>query len=407
MSNQRALLLDDVGLGKTAQALVAASSLGAKTTLVLCPPATRYGWEAEAKKWTTRQYNIHVMTREKEWIPEGVNILVVSYSLLNSPMIIDQLKSMKWSVTICDEIHYCKNGTSKRSKTILGRGGLISKSVYFWGLTATPLINAPIDLWQVFRSMGKAHLPEKQRDWMGYTRRYCKRFKSHWGRWDTTGAANLDELKQCLYGTGFAVRRTKSEVLTELPEKTLRLMPLDGDGVGPAHMKWDKLRDSKVRLGLGGAEIAEARRDLGMAKLDAVVEYVLSIEEPVVVFGWHQEFLRELSERTNGVLYYGAMSPAQKERAKAQFIAGKAPVFAANLQSAGTGLDGLQHVSDHCVFAELPWTYTEIDQATGRLHRMGQKNHVLCDMLVEHGGVEEYMMKTILRKEGHSAAVVG
>lgn len=399
MSEQRKLLFDSVGTGKTAQSLVAANSLGAKTILVICPPATRYGWEKEAKQWTDRDYKIHVMTRTKEWIPEGVNVLIVSYSLLNSPMIVDQLKEQRWSVCIIDEIHWLKSSKAKRTKTVLGRGGISDKSVYVWGLTATPMNNAPIDLWQVFRSMGKEHLPPKASDWMGYTRYFCKRYKDNFGRWNTSGADNLEVLNKCLYDSGFALRRTKEEVLNELPEKTFRIIPMEEKDKS-AEIKWDvKLRDSKLRLGMDAGEIAEARKDLGAAKLDAVIDYLLTIEEPTVVFGWHREFLEQISKAIHGSLYYGSMTAAVKEREKKDFLEGRTNFFVANLMSAGTGLDGLQHKASRSVFAELPWTYAELDQASGRLHRMGQKDPVLVDLVCVHGGIEEYMLQTILKKQ--------
>ena len=93
------------------------------------------------------------------------------------------------------------------------------------------------------------------------------------------------------------------------------------------------------------------------------------------------------------------MTSAAKEKAKQEFIDGKVQFLLANIVSAGTGLDGLQNRSSHCIFAELPWTYTEIDQASGRLHRMGQENPVLADILCVEGGIEEYVLQTILRKQ--------
>lgn len=399
MRNQRALLLDDVGLGKTAQALVALNSLGAKRTLILCPPAVRYHWEAETLKWTDRGYKIHVMTKELEYIPEDADVIVVSYSLLNSPMIVDQLKAIRWSVGIFDELHYLKSTKAKRSKVVLGRGGVITKCVYAWGLTATPMNNAPIDLWPVFRSMGKEHLPKKCQDWMGYTRYFCARYKSNFG-WDVSGCMNLPVLNQALFDSGFALRRTKEEVLTELPQKTFRMIPMASEKEGKAEIKWgQKLRRKGVRLNIDAAELAEARKALGEEKLDATLEFIKSIDEPVVIFGWHREFLEKVASKTKGALYYGSMSPKAKEKSKQRFLDGDTNYFVANIQSAGTGLDGLQHRASRCIFAEFPWTYSEIDQASGRLHRMGQKNPVLADLLCIHGGVEEYILQTILRKE--------
>jgi SWI/SNF-related matrix-associated actin-dependent regulator 1 of chromatin subfamily A len=399
MSGQRKLLFDDVGLGKTAQALVALNTLGAKTTLVLCPPATRYGWEEEAKRWTDRDYKVHVMTKENEWIPKDVNILIVAYSLLNSVMMVDQLKERRWSVTIMDEIHYLKSSKAKRTKNVLGRGGIATKSVYLWGLSATPMNNAPIDLWQIFRSMGKEHLPPKCQDWMGYTRYFCQRYKDPRGQWNVSGAANLEVLNKALFDSGFAERRTKEEVLDELPEKEYRIIPMV-EGSRSAEIKWgETLRSERLRLEMDAGQLAEARKELGEAKIKAVVEFLKDIDQPTVVFGWHREFLEMISEAVDGALYYGSMSVKKKEEQKQKFLDGKSKFFVANILSAGTGLNGLQHISSRCVFAELPWTYSEIDQASGRLHRMGQKDSVLADMLCVKGGVEEYMMKKIIKKQ--------
>lgn len=401
IENQRALLLDTMGLGKSAQSIVAFNSLGAKRVLILCPSATRYGWEEEVKAWDTRGYRTHVMTRESEWIPEGANVVIVSYSLVNSKMILDQLKRIRWVVTIADEIHFLKNSKAQRTKNILGRGGVIGKSVYFWGLSGTLMPNTPIDLWQVFRSMGKKHLPQKAQDYNGFTRIFCNRYKTPWG-WNVSGAKNLDVLNKCLFDSGFALRRTKEKVLKELPAKTYRLLPMEGDADSPAEIKWGETirKLNPIKLGLGAGEIAEARKDLSIEKLEATVQYVQSVDQPLVVFGWHREFLEAIHEATDSVLYYGSMSPSAKEEAKKKFIRGKAQVFIANIQSAGTGLNGLQKRSCHAIFAEPPWTWAEIEQAADRLHRMGQTQPVLVDILCMRGGVEEYILRAVTKKQG-------
>lgn len=401
MASQRGLLLDDQGIGKTAQSVAAFNSLGAKKVLILCPSATRYGWEDEVRAWDTRGYKTHVMTRTNEWIPEWADVVIVSYSLVNSKMILDQLKRTRWVVTVADEIHMLKNSKAQRTKNILGRGGLISKCVYFWGLSGTLMPNTPIDLWQVFRSMGKKHLPLKAQDYNGFTRIFCNRFKTRYG-WDVSGAKNLDVLSKCLFDTGFAMRRTKDKVLLELPPKTYRVLPMEGSAQTPAEIKWgDTIRKLNPKnLGLSAGELAEARKDLSMEKIEATVEYVNSLQEPVVVFGWHREFLEELHGATDSVIYYGSMSPDKKEAAKKAFIDGEVKVFVANIQSAGTGLNGLQAVSNHAIFAESPWTWAEMEQAADRLHRMGQKNPVLIDVLCVRGGVEEYILKAVVKKQG-------
>jgi SNF2 family DNA or RNA helicase len=208
-----------------------------------------------------------------------------------------------------------------------------------------------------------------------------------------------------MFKSGFALRRTKDEVLKELPAKTYRLMPMEMQNHG-AEIRWgDKLRKADLKkssLGLDAGELAEARKDLAHDKLDAVIEYVSDLPGQVVIFGWHREFIEEMAARLNGAMYYGGMTPKGKERSKEKFLNGSSKFFIANIASAGTGLDGLQHVSSHCVFAEIPWTYAEVAQATDRLHRMGQKDPVLADLMVLKGGVESYIMSTVMKKEGRT-----
>lgn len=408
---QRALLLDDQGLGKTAQALAALNKLGPKRSLIICPPAVRYGWELEAHRWTARDYKIHVMTRMNEWIPEWANIVIVSDSLLSSPMIVDQLNKQRWGVLIIDEVHRFKSTKANRTQALLGgrKRGIISSCTYAWALSGTPMTARPVDLWPMFRSMGKNHLPEKTRTYDGFTKVFCKRYKTRWGHWDVSGAANLPVLRNALFKTGFALRRTKEQVLTELPDKTYRIMPMTMTDTN-AEVKWgDKLRAAdfkKSNLGLDASELAEARKDLGMAKRFAVLDYINDIDEPLVVFGHHREFLEVIASGCDSVLYYGGMTPSAKEKAKRDFIDGRAKVFVANITSAGTGLDGLQHRSSHALFAEIPWNYSDIAQAADRIHRMGQKNKVLIDLMVLKGGVESYIMNTVMKKEGLTAELL-
>jgi len=402
-SRQRVLLLDEMGTGKSAQSIVAFSELGAKRVLIICPPATKYQWEIECHKWSTRKYKTQVLTTRLDSIAEDCQIIICPYSLLSSPMMIDQLLSTRWTVTIIDEIHYCKNTKANRTKVVLGgrKKGIVQNSVHVWGLTGTPMTNAPIDLWPIFRSMGREHLPDKASDYNGYTRVFCKRRKNHFG-WHVSGSANLHILHNSLFRTGFALRRTKEDVLTELPAKTYRLTPMEM-GEMNAEIKWgDKLRKAdlkKSNLGLPAGELAEARKDLAHDKMDAVIEYVNVIQHPVVIFGWHREFIEKMADELGGVMYYGEMTPKKKEEAKKAFLEGRSKYFIANIESAGTGLDGLQHVSSHCVFAEIPWTYAQIAQATDRLHRMGQKDPVIADLIVVKGGVESYILNTVLKKE--------
>jgi len=407
MSGQRKLLLDCMGVGKTAQSVVAFNSLGSKRTLILCPSSVRDGWVREIKRWSTRELKIQVINGMKDWLDEEAQVVIVSYNLLSSPMNYDQLKAQRWPVMILDEVHYLKNAKAKRTKLVFGRHGLISKAVYVWGLSGTLMPNRPIDLFTPFHAMAK-DLLGKYDDWMKFTGRYCKRYKSPMGHWDVSGSTRISELRERLFDTGFAIRRTKEDVLHELPAKQVRINWLDFESSRKMHSSaaWQAVSEGmdtkKTNLGLGGAELAEVRKIVGLAKVKRVIEIakdIIAVDGYVVVFCWHREVLEQIHEGLGGVTYHGGMNATRKSMALHEFQVGTAQAFVANYASAGTGLDGLQHRASSCVFAELPWTYAELAQTTDRLHRMGQKNSVLVDLVVADESTDTYVLDTIMSKE--------
>ena len=406
LSGRNRLLLDDPGLGKTAQAIVAFNSVKAKKVLVVCPSSVRFQWADEVHRWSASPYRSQVITKGHTWLNDKAHVYITSYDLIvSSPMLFAQFKAMSIPVMILDEVHYCKSGKAKRTKRILGRGGLFDNAVYTWGLSGTPMTNTPIDLYPVMRTIGNQQLGPFA-DWMKYTKRYCQRFKSKWG-WDVSGASNLEELNTKLFKYGLAKRRDKKEVLAELPERQYRLVRLEPDKKALGEpVLWDhqlKQKDWSGSInGIPGDELAELRHDMALAKVDMVLKYVGEQDsKKIVIFCWHRDIVETLSEQLgNACMYYGGLTSQAKELEKHKFINDdNIKYLVCNIASAGTGVDGLQHVCSHAIFAEIPWTYTELMQATDRLWRMGQKSHVTSDILVADNSLEMHIMKTVFKKE--------
>lgn len=404
------MLLDDMGLGKTVQTIIAFKSLGAKRVLIICPPAVLYSWAEEIERWAKGKYQVHILKGRLAKVPTGAGIVVICpYSIVAAPAVYDQLYSTKWGVMVLDEIHYCKNSRAKRTKAVLGKQGIVKTSVFTWGLSGTLMPNTPVDLWTVFASLGRKFLG-KYDNWMKFTQRYCGRYKTPFG-WDVSGAKNLSELRKRLFDTGFALMRHKTDVLKELPPKQYRLMPIEGDNLSVKTTDTLASTDfDKATLGIPGAELAEARHEVGMAKLAPALDYIkmlLDIVDKVVVFAWHKDVVTAIQsglylDDIDSVYYYGEQTSAQKEAAKQTFLSDEeCRVFIGNIASAGTGLNGLQTVASHVVFVETPWTYTEIAQASDRLHRFGQKNPTTVDLLVLRDSPEDYIMRQVLKKEGY------
>lgn len=413
LAGQRRLLLDDPGLGKTAQAIVAAASLRARTVLIIVPSATRWTWEEEVHRWAPGRWKTQVLEGYMDNVGSDSTCVVCSYSLLSSANIVHQLKR-RWTLSIVDEIHYCKTVGTNRTKQVLGgRGkGIISNSVYIWGLSGTLMTNTPIDLFPILRAMGGEAILGKYRNQRAFERRYCGAYKTPFG-WYNKGASRLPELRSRIFDTGLGLRRRKTEVLKDLPAIEYRLVPIEGDKVcRDAFSKWDEeLRkaDFSGELPVPGSDLARARTECSMAKIGPMYHYIryqLEHHEKILQFFWHKVGLEwmdlELSgDEIKSACYYGPMTARAKEEARRGFIEDDLRVMNANYVSAGTGLDGFQRACSYCVFYDIPWTFTEIQQAAARLHRFGQKQKVLVDIVVIKGTAEQYVMKKVFQKEGY------
>ena len=108
----------------------------------------------------------------------------------------------------------------------------------------------------------------------------------------------------------------------------------------------------------------------------------------------HQSFLKE------AVLYTGEQTIGQKTQALSDFIEGDKQLFIAQIKAAGTGTDGLQKVCHRAVFIEQSYVPGEMDQAIGRLVRIGQNNTVSVDILVHEDSIDEDIMKSLEKKRG-------
>lgn len=403
MSGNRKLLLDDPGLCKTATAVMAFNSLGAKRGLILCPPSVRFHWANEIRAWSVRGYSVQVITKEKTTL-DGSDITICPYNLLASPMIYRQCAKKQWPFLILDEIHYCKNDDALRTSQVLGGKsgdvkypGLWRNSVYTWGLSGTPFTKTPIDLWPVARSIGRKTFNMK---WMTFTAKFCGRFRTKYG-WDVSGATKLDELRQLLFDSGLALRRTKEH----RDGNQLRLIHVD-----KAADVWDERLDRldfhRPKLGLDAGAYAQLRKEIGLSKLDLASSYVLDAVDPggkLLVFAWHQEVVERLAADLepfyNTAIYYGKQTHKQKEIAKNEFIEGDAEVCIANIDSIGTGTDGMQRRCHRSVFVEVPWNWTQIKQCIGRLDREGQEHPVLSDILLIGDSIEDYILSRVMKKE--------
>jgi len=370
ISHPHALLADEMGLGKTIQAIAAVEALSPapRSVLVVCPASVRLNWRKEiaecgtAAKWDVISYN---------------GAVALSRAL--------SVGSAKWDGIILDEAHFLKTLGSQRTKAIFGNDekGLARKCNSFrWALTGTPVLNRPRELYPILKTLASSSI-SPYTTYPKFAQRFCGAYFDGRGI-DDRGASHLDDLSRRLQG--FMLRRTKAEVMPELPPKVISLIPLSDI---PSSLL-APLMEEEARMGEREAFISSVHEDYaqlgdlarllritGECKVEAVsslVEEMLETTDKVVIFAHHREVIRRLNEGLGGVVLHGGMSDKAKEEAVDTFRGDKnCHVFIGQIQAAGMGINGLQEVCSNVVFAELSWVPGIMSQAIDRLHRIGQE----------------------------------
>jgi hypothetical protein len=267
-----------------------------------------------------------------------------------------------WDLIILDEAHLLKEKGSKRTGYVFNANyGLLTTAHRGFLLSGTPVLNRPAELWTVLR----ACYPQALHDcptFESYAYRFCDGGSGWNDSLDAGGASNLDELSKRL--APFMLHRDFSVLGDILPPKTI----LD--------------HDIEIEQFLSKEEhIATRRRETGEAKIQLLVEDIKRTAEKhgkLVVFYQHKSVLKALQKIfPHAPAITGGLTGHQKEIQIDRFKKlALSPVMLVQLGAGGTGLDGLQHCTDAGYVAELDWTPALIDQAIGRIWRIGQKNPV-------------------------------
>lgn len=404
--NRFAILADEQGLGKTAQAITASSDF--KQILVVCPATLKHNWANEFRMWAPHVRSIAVVEGSKFHIPQDINVCIVNYDLLIKKNIIDQLHQIEWDVIICDEAHYLKNMTAKRTKAVLAKSGLIHKVKRGWFLTGTPMVNRPIDMYPLLSVCFKDALGNYS-NYKSYGLHFCAGWDADWG-FDVSGASNLDELREIV--APIMMRREKANVLHELPHKRYQMVALDLDNKSKKDVKKEEnnldpktLKKIKLGEGLQIGDLARLRSLTAEKKLPVCIEYIRDwlsqTDKKLVLFAHHKAVIKGLAEDLSNnyglVVLDGETSPQERERVVEDFQTNPdVRIFIGNIKAAGVGIT-LTAASD-VMFVETSYVPGDIQQAVDRCHRIGQEDSVLAQFLVAYGTIEETMLRTALDK---------
>ena len=429
-SKPQALLGDEMGLGKSAQAIHACDLVGAFQILVVCPAAVRINWDREFHRFSPMDRPCKVIQTGKEKPINGVN--VVSFDLLAK--LLDPLRAVNWDVLIIDEAHYLKERSAKRTKAIYGhafKNGIAHKAKHVWRLTGTPMPNDASELYTHLRSAGVVNEP-----YWDFVYRFCAGFEGDYG-YKITGVKNVPQLKELL--AQMMLRRKKEEVMTELPPITFHNVTVERSEVEldpwfyenwkpigiPAFLEQIKGVDQSLKTALQtiktghhhnsddsvallesfAKSTSTLRRYIGLAKLPKVLDIIeedlaSGAIEKIVLFAMHQQVIEQTRTRFRkygAVTLYGGTPTAKRQYNIDKFMNDKrCRVFIGQVVAAGTGIT---LTSAHEVaFIEADWVPANNAQAAMRCHRVGQTKPVRVRFFTCAGSVDEEVMRVLVHK---------
>ena len=409
LRSDRCLLADEMGLGKTVQALAMLAETGAYPALVVAPPHLMHNWQNEIARFVQKAdgtpLRVHVIRGLKPYPLPQADIDLMHYLLLRGWK--ESLPQAAIPTVIFDEVQELRHsGTEKYSAASL----LAEKAGRVVGLSGTPIYNRGAEIWNVVNILDFHFLG----DYESFTREWCYGYGNQI-------VAKPDLLGQKLRDEGMMLRRTKQEVLKELPPKRRLVMEIDSDdSVYKKLMQpvWETLHQLKNSRDADASQRAlwemavetGERQATGIAKAPYVAQFVralLDAGERVLLFAHHHEVMdcyrRELKAFSPAFIT-GKETPAMKERSVERFMTGRTDLCCISLRAAA-GLN-LQRAS--CVvFGELDWSPAVHSQAEDRAHRMGQTDSILCYYLVSKGGSDQDMQDALGLKVSQFVALMG
>lgn len=448
------ILADDMGLGKTIQALAALEDsrgavhrpgFGVADALVVTTNSMKFKWAEEAAVWAPSWSGSVVVVdgsadkRRKQissapagtlfiinWESLRIHSRLTGYGSISLTAAEKQPRDFNLRdirVVIADEAHKAKDPKAQQSRALQA----VSSNAVVWALTGTPVSNTPNDLWALLHLMDPLTWASRS----AFQDRYVYGYQADWGfepigwRVDTK-----DELFR--FVDQYMLRRSKAEVLTELPAKTYETRVID---LTPKQAKAYKEMRKEMMANIDGellttdnalvkllrlSQIASATPVLQDGevtaltdpsnKVSALLEILDETDEPLVVFAQSRKLIDLVEEhldkkKVSSVRITGREGSELRALHVRQFQEGAVRVA---LCTFGAGSEGITLTrASTAVFLQRPWSLVQSRQAEDRIHRIGQDaDKVLIIDLVSRGTVDAKVHEALVVKGEHLESVV-
>jgi SWI/SNF-related matrix-associated actin-dependent regulator 1 of chromatin subfamily A len=411
VGSKRFILADDMGVGKTTSAVIAALETGTKKILIICPASLKINWEREIKNYTDR--SVYICEGKKYSTDEDFTI--VNYDILKNfydpkDKENSELFKTKYDLVILDEAHMVSNAQAQRTKII---NNFVKDIKQVWLLTGTPMTSRPINYYNLLNIIES---PVAQ-NWMAYAIRYCQGYQFRAGNrkvWNVTGASNLEELRERT--SKQILRRLKEEVL-DLPEKIitpvyLRTSSREYKDLMGEYYEWlENKKEESSSLTIQFSKLMKVRKVIANEKVKQTIEFAENIIEQgkkVIIFTNFTDTLQLIHNHFGKESVYldGSCNKVQRQYAVDQFQDNeKIKVFVGNLKAAGVGLTLTS--AEVVIMNDLSFVPAEHAQAEDRAYRYGQKNNVLVYYPIFENTIEGVIYDILNTKKKIIGTVMG
>ena len=414
LANDKFILADDMGLGKTTSAVIAALESGAKKILIVCPASLKINWQREIANYSERK---SLIVEGRKW-GSTFDFYIINYDIIKNYHTTDKsedsddyklLVNEKFDLAIVDEAHYISNATANRTRLLNDVLDTIQK---VWLLTGTPMTSRPINYFNLLKIVDSP----LTLNWQSYVRRYCKGYQFSVGTrkvWNTSGASNLDELRERT--KNIVLRRMKTDIL-DLPEKIvtpvfveLTSKMYDEELEEFTRITNDKKDEETISVTLN--RLMRIRQLIAYEKIPYTCEIIdrcLEQGKKVIVltnFTMSLDMLHEKYKK-NSVTLDGRMNKDKRQDNVDRFQNDdKIKVFIGNIKAAGVGIT--LTAAEVVIMNDLSFVPADHSQGEDRAYRYGQKNSVLVYYPVFENTVEKIIYNILQKKKNVIDQVMG
>ncbi|MCQ8129734.1 DEAD/DEAH box helicase, partial [Methylomonas rivi] len=399
-----ACLADDMGLGKTVQGLaLLVERAPAGPSLIVAPTSVCANWENETRRFAPTLNPMVLGAGDRQRLLENLrpfDVMICSYGLLQQEQVADMLADIQFQTAILDEAQWIKNIATRRSQ-----GAMNLRAEFKIIMTGTPLENHLGELWNLFRFINPGLL--------GSMEQFNQRFAGPIERDRNVQAKQ--QLKKLIQP--FILRRTKTQVLQELPPRTeipiyvelsqeenVFYEALRRDSIamlssadGPPGQKQLQILAAitKLRRSCCNTRLVNADLELPSSKLAAfgeIVDELLDNKHKALVFSQfvdHLQLIKAYIEQ-RGIAYQyldGGTPVKDRQKRVDAFQRGEGELFLISLKAGGVGLN--LTAADYVIHMDPWWNPAVEDQASDRAHRMGQQRPVTIYRMIAKNTIEE------------------